>query len=49
MSIALLLLVLALICFGLAAFGVSSRVALTPLGLAFMVVAQLVGTSGLTG
>ena len=46
MSIALLLLVLALISFGLAAFGVASRVNLVALGLAFLTLAQIVGTTG---
>ncbi len=43
MTIALLLLILALVCFGLAAAGVASRVGLTPLGLAFATLAYLVG------
>lgn len=43
MSITLILLVVALILFLLAAFGVPTPVNLTALGLAFVVLAQLVG------
>lgn len=43
-----ILLVIALICFLLAAFGVASRISLTPLGLAFVVLAQLAGSGGLS-
>lgn len=42
--IALILHVLALVCFVLAAAGVASRVQLTPLGLALWVAAILVGS-----
>jgi hypothetical protein len=44
MAISLLILLAALICFGLAAFGVASRVDLTALGLAFLTIAMLLGT-----
>ena len=43
MAIATILLLAALVCFILGAFGVSSRVGLTDLGLAFLVLAMLVG------
>jgi len=41
-TLRLVLLVLALICFGLAAAGVSSKVGLQPLGLALLTLAFLV-------
>jgi hypothetical protein len=49
MTIAFFLLILALICFSLAAFGVASRVGLVPLGLAFCVLAHLIGAPGMLG
>lgn len=41
----LIILIAALICFLAAAFGVSSRVGLTPFGLALVVLAMIVGQS----
>jgi len=41
-TLRLVLLLLALVCFGLAAAGVSSRVQLQPLGLALLTLAWLV-------
>lgn len=38
-----ILLIAALVCFVAAAFGVASRVALVPLGLAFWVLTELIG------
>ena len=43
MTLAIVLLLAALICFILAALGVSSRVGLTDLGLAFLVGSMLTG------
>ena len=42
MSLTLLLLVLALVCFGLGAAGVPSRVGWTPLGLALWVLSLII-------
>lgn len=47
MSIALIFLVVALVLFALAAFNVPTPVNLTAAGLAFVVLAQLVGARGL--
>lgn len=47
MTIAFLLLIAALICFLLDTFGVAARVSLQSLGLAFMVLASLVGGASL--
>lgn len=41
-TITLVLLIAALVCFLLSAFGVPSRIGLTPLGLAFWVLSVLV-------
>lgn len=43
MTISLILLLAALVCFILGAIGISSRVGLTDLGLAFLVGSMLVG------
>ena len=43
MTIASILLLLALLCFILAAFGVASRVSLTDVGLALLTAALLIG------
>lgn len=44
----LILLVAALVCFLLDAFGVAARVNLTALGLAFLTITMLIGNGGLT-
>lgn len=41
LSVSIVLLLLALLCFVLSAAGVSSRISLTPLGLAFWVLSVL--------
>jgi hypothetical protein len=44
-TIALVLLICALVCFILSAFGVPSRIGLTPLGLAFLTASMLAGAA----
>ena len=49
MSIGILLIILALVCFLVAAFGVNAgRVNLTALGLAFMAMAAIIGSGVIT-
>ena len=49
MTIATILLILALVCFVLAAFGASAgRISLTPLGLAFLCASMLVAGGALS-